>query len=117
MNLLNRTKPLALIATGQFWVNNHAHILSAKPEILLAYLRELINMRDLKDFITGIDQMKLTRENLDRIPIPAPPLSLQTQFAELVARHERLRAVQRESLRQAEHLFQSLLHQAFTTST
>lgn len=30
-----------------------------------------------------------------------------------VARHERLRAVQRESLRQAEHLFQSLLHRAF----
>jgi hypothetical protein len=27
--------------------------------------------------------------------------------------HERLRAAQRESLRQAEHLFQSLLHRAF----
>ena len=43
------------------------------------------------------------------------PLALQQQFASLVARHERLRAVQRESLRQAEHLFQSLLHRAFTT--
>ena len=29
-------------------------------------------------------------------------------------RQERLRAVQRESLRQAQHLFQSLLHHAFT---
>ena len=44
-----------------------------------------------------------------------PPLALQQQFASLVSRHERLRAVQRESLRQAEHLFQSLLHRAFTT--
>ena len=43
-----------------------------------------------------------------------PPLPLQTRFAELVERHERLRAVQRESLRQAGHLFQSLLHRAFT---
>jgi type I restriction enzyme S subunit len=42
-----------------------------------------------------------------------PPLSLQQQFALLVERHERLRAVQREALRQADHLFQSLLHQAF----
>ncbi len=29
-NLLTRSKPLAFLATGQFWVNNHAHILSPK---------------------------------------------------------------------------------------
>lgn len=38
-------------------------------------------------------------------------LSAQEQFAALVEHHERLRAIQRESLRQAEHLFQTLLHQ------
>jgi type I restriction enzyme S subunit len=32
----------------------------------------------------------------------------------LVERVERLRAVQREALRQAEHLFASLLHRAFS---
>jgi hypothetical protein len=37
-----------------------------------------------------------------------------TESVKLVARHERLRAVQRESLRQSEHLFQSLLHKFFT---
>jgi len=52
---------------------------------------------------------------LAELRIPLPPLPLQQQFATLVARHERLRAVQRESLRQAEHLFQSLLHRAFTS--
>ena len=46
-----------------------------------------------------------------------PPLPLQQKFAALVARVERLRAVQCESLRQAEHLFQSLLNQAFSSST
>jgi type I restriction enzyme S subunit len=39
---------------------------------------------------------------------------LQQKFAALVERHERLRATQREALRQAEHLFQTLLHNAFT---
>ena len=52
---------------------------------------------------------------LAELRIPVPPLPLQEQFALLVARHERLRAVQRESLRQSEHLFQSLLHHAFNT--
>jgi type I restriction enzyme S subunit len=52
---------------------------------------------------------------LAELRIPVPPLPSQEQFAALVARHERLRAVQRESLRHAEHLFQALLHRAFAS--
>jgi len=46
--------------------------------------------------------------------VPLPPLVLQKRFADLVRRFERLRAQQREAERQAEHLFQTLLHRAFT---
>ena len=42
-----------------------------------------------------------------------PPLPLQQQFAHIVHKFERLRAQQRESARQANHLFQTLLHRAF----
>jgi type I restriction enzyme S subunit len=56
----------------------------------------------------------MNTSTLGELQIPLPPPELQTRFVELVERHERLRSVQRESLRQAEHLFQSLLHQAFT---
>ena len=54
-------------------------------------------------------------DTLRPLRIPVPPLPLQQKFAALVERVERLRSVQRESLRQSEHLFQSLLHQAFTS--
>jgi hypothetical protein len=37
----------------------------------------------------------------------------QKQFAHIVHKFERLRAQQREAERQAEHLFQALLHRAF----
>jgi type I site-specific restriction endonuclease len=37
----------------------------------------------------------------------------QQEFANIVHKFERLRAQQREAERQAEHLFQTLLHQAF----
>jgi type I restriction enzyme S subunit len=50
---------------------------------------------------------------LAELRIPVPALRLQQRFAKLVARHERLLTMQRESLRQAEHLFQTLLHCAF----
>ncbi len=44
----------------------------------------------------------------------APPMSGQQHFAALVARHERQQAGQRQALRQADHLFQSLLNRAFS---
>ena len=50
---------------------------------------------------------------ISELRIPVPPLPLQRRFAALVDEHERLRAMQREALRQAEHLFQTLLHNAF----
>ena len=52
--------------------------------------------------------------DVKELPIPVPLLPLQRRFASLVERVERLRAVQREALRQAEHLFASLLHRAFS---
>jgi type I restriction enzyme S subunit len=51
---------------------------------------------------------------LTQMRFPLPPLKFQQNFATLVERVERLRAVQREALRQAEHLFASLLDRAFS---
>ncbi|HEY9651605.1 MAG TPA: restriction endonuclease subunit S, partial [Coleofasciculaceae cyanobacterium] len=50
---------------------------------------------------------------LKSLRIPLPPLPLQEKFAQIVQKFERLRTQQREAERQAEHLFQSLLHRAF----
>jgi type I restriction enzyme, S subunit len=52
---------------------------------------------------------------IKELSFPLPPLSLQQQYAEMVNKHEQLRAIHVEALRQADHLFQTLLHQAFST--
>ena len=56
----------------------------------------------------------ISKEDVRELRLPLPPLPLQQKFAALVERVERLRSVQREALRQAEHLFASLLHRAFS---
>jgi type I restriction enzyme S subunit len=56
---------------------------------------------------------KVNREELADTFIPVPPISLQQRFATVTERHDRLHAQQREALRQAEHLFDTLLHRAF----
>jgi type I restriction enzyme S subunit len=55
--------------------------------------------------------------NLDQIRemrVPVPDFCHQQRFLKLAKRVERLRAVQCEALRQAEHLFASLLDRAFS---
>jgi type I restriction enzyme, S subunit len=76
------------------------------------FLEQLLNETDLKRHVTGSAQPKLTAAKLSALPIILPPLPLQQKFADIVRRIERLRVEQRE----AEHLFQTLLHRAFNGS-
>ena len=57
----------------------------------------------------------LNMEIIRNLRIPLPPIPLQQEFATIVERVEHLRGVQREALRQAEHLFASLLDRAFSS--
>ena len=45
--------------------------------------------------------------------VPIPPLPLQEKYAQIAQKFDRLRTQQREADRQAEHLFQTILHRAF----
>lgn len=79
------------------------------------FLRFVLKFHEshLLNIARGANTEGLTLPMLEGLPVPKIDFKEQARFAELVARHERLRSVQRESLRQAEHLFQSLLHEAF----
>jgi type I restriction enzyme, S subunit len=88
------------------------------PRVHSDYLCHLLSHRSFRPqlirFATGSTVKGISSESFRAIPIPLPPLTLQQRFSEQVERIERLRAVQRESLRQAEHLFASLLQRAFS---
>ena len=47
-NLINRSTPIAFIARGKYWVNNHAHVLDGVDEDFLRYLELFINATDLE---------------------------------------------------------------------
>lgn len=83
-NLLARTTPIAFIATGQFWVNNHAHVVQGKPGILIEYLEMVINSINLEAYITGSAQPKLTQGALNELPIPVPSTEEQAEIVKQV---------------------------------
>lgn len=84
-NLLARTKPIAFIAKGKYWVNNHAHVLDGIDISFLEYLRLYINAMNLSSFITGTAQPKLTQAKLNRLVIALPPLAEQKRIADKVS--------------------------------
>lgn len=71
-NLINRASPIAFVARGRYWVNNHAHILRP-PDKYLMYWAERIEAIDMMPFITGSAQPKLTIEALSNLTIAIPP--------------------------------------------
>ena len=79
-NLINRSTPIAFIAKGKFWVNNHAHVLDYINEDLMQYICWYINAISLVDYITGTAQPKMNQEKMNSILVALPPLAEQKRI-------------------------------------
>ncbi len=79
-NLLTRTKPIAFIAEGFYWVNNHAHVLQNTKALELNYLCYYINSISLVKYVTGTAQPKMNQLNMNKILVPLPPLAEQKRI-------------------------------------
>ena len=72
-NLRSRKLPIAYFAEGQFWVNNHAHIIKAKPGLAVdRFVQSAIEATSIGAWVTGAAQPKLSQANLREIPVLLP---------------------------------------------
>lgn len=85
-NLINRSTPIAFIARGEYWVNNHAHVLDGISEDLLRYLELYINATDLSPYVTGTAQPKMNQAKMNSIPVLLPPQLEQKRILEKYSR-------------------------------
>lgn len=83
-NLVNRSTPIAFIATGRYWVNNHAHVLDTVNGVALRYLELYINAIDLKPYVTGTAQPKMNQEKMNLIVVAVPPPEEQARIVERI---------------------------------
>ena len=83
-NLINRSKPIAYIATGKYWVNNHAHVLDCIDSIFMQYICLYINSISLVDYVTGTAQPKMNQEKMNSILLPLPPHNEQKRILQKV---------------------------------
>ncbi len=83
-NIINRSTPIAFLVNGKIWVNNHAHVLKAKPSFDRYYLCVYLESLKYNKYNTGTAQPKLNREVCEKIPILTPPLAEQKKIAEVL---------------------------------
>lgn len=106
-------KGVAYRIDGKSWVNNHAHVLRAGPDITTEYLEWSLRHYPVGRYITGTTRGKLTKAAASRIEIPVPPRSQQEVFSDALEPYQQIRAVQTKHLDELEALFASLQSRAF----
>lgn len=83
-NLKSKKQNIAQIVDGQFWVNNHAHIVKCNENCILEYLAYLINRKDISGYITGSAQPKLSQGNLNAMIFNIPEVAYQKKVLSIL---------------------------------
>ena len=81
-NLINRSTPIAFIARGKYWVNNHAHVLRMTKGIIIEYLCYYVNAISLAQYVTGTAQPKMNQQKMNSIIVSIPPVKEQERIVE-----------------------------------
>ena len=85
-NIIDRNYPVCFIATGKYWVNNHAHVLKVKAGIIDKFICESLERLDYTKFNTGTAQPKLNQDICQKIMITIPNEDEQKCISEFLDR-------------------------------
>ena len=75
--------PILQYATGKFWVNNHAHVLTAKAPYSNFFLWNYLSKKNIDKIITGAVQPKINQSNLKTLDFPYFPENVVIEFNEI----------------------------------
>ena len=76
--------PILQYVWGQFWVNNHAHILTGRLGFNVESLYMLFKQTPVKSIVTGAVQPKISQANLRSVQVVIPPGHNLKEYNDLV---------------------------------
>lgn len=79
-----QNRPIAYFISGKSWVNNHAHVLSAKSNNVLKWIFYSLVHKNILPWINGSTRTKLNQLDLKQIQILIPPISEQQKIASIL---------------------------------
>ena len=112
-NIINRSSPLCFIATGKYWVNNHAHVMRPKAGQNIKFLCELLESLDYTRYNTGTAQPKLNQEKCRQIELMLPTYNEQCKIADLLSIFDQKADIEQNKLDDLLRCKKGLLQQLF----
>ena len=76
--------PILQYVYGQFWVNNHAHIITGKEGFSVEELYLFFSLTNIKSIVTGAVQQKVSQQNLRKVPAVIPNKEVLSAFDKLI---------------------------------
>lgn len=112
-NIINRNSRLAYIASGKYWVNNHAHIMKAINGNLNYYICEYLESLDYSKKCAGSAQPKLTQEIVRDLDMNLPCKEEQQKIADCLSSLDNLIQNQQKIVTNWQQRKKALLQQMF----
>lgn len=81
-NITDRNYPVCFLASGKYWVNNHAHVLRTKEDFVNNFVCNAMERMDYSLYNTGMAMPKLNKEVCKRIPLSYPVKGEQQAIAD-----------------------------------
>ena len=79
-NITDRNYPVCFLASGKYWVNNHAHVLKTKEGIDNNFICNSLECKDFSIYNTGMAMPKLNQDICKRIPVDFPTYDEQEKI-------------------------------------
>lgn len=81
-NITDRNYPVCFLASGKYWVNNHAHVLRTKQGNENNFICNSLERKDYTQYNTGMAMPKLNKETCKKIPILCPGFEEQKKIGD-----------------------------------
>ena len=112
------TRPIAYRMTGKCWVNNHAHILKAKPGSDQGFLFYSLVHKNILPFLASGTRAKLNKSEMNKIEVRRPKdLPEQTAIASVLTEMDAELAVLTQRREKTRALKQAMMQELLTGRT
>ncbi len=81
-NITDRNYPICFLASGKYWVNNHAHVLRIKKGNENNFICNSLERKDYTQYNTGMAMPKLNKETCKKIPLVCPAFEEQKKIGD-----------------------------------
>ena len=100
------------VGYGKIYANGNAMCLdNVREDVDLRYLEYALRTYDFSTVITGSAQPQITANNLEKVIIPLPDISIQQQFAAFAEQSDKSKFELEQAIQRIDNLIKSLIQQ------